>query len=92
MIFKNLPNNKKNILKTLAFYLIYVSVRIIFFYSLPGGAHAPGPDAILILLAPFVVGKFTLVNVVKVFQNREYFGSLVIHFSILIVLLILIND
>ncbi len=90
MTFKNLPNNIKNSLKTLAFYLIYVSVTIIFFYTLPGGAHAPGPDAILILLAPFVVGIFTVINLVRVFQNREHSGSLVIHFSILIVLLILI--
>jgi succinate-acetate transporter protein len=92
MNFKNLTASQKNILKTLAFYLIYILIALILFYMLPNGICAPGPNAILILLAPFIVGIFTIVNLIKTFLNKEHLSSLIIHFSILIVLLILINS
>jgi len=90
MIFKTQTANQKNILKTLAFYLIYVLIAVIFFYILPNGMCAPGPNALLILLAPFIVGIFTIVNLIKTLINKEHLGSLIIHFAVLIILLILI--
>lgn len=90
MIFKTQTTTQKNILKTLAFYLVYTLIAIIFFYVLPSGMCAPGINAALILLAPFIVGVFTIVNLINTFLNRKHLGSLIIHFTILIILLILI--
>lgn len=90
MNFENLSNNKKNILKTLTFYLAYVLLALFLFYALPGGICAPGPNAILILLAPFIVGTFTVINLIRTFLNNEHLGSLIIHVIILFVFIILI--
>lgn len=91
MIFESLSNSKKNILKTFGFYVAYVLLALLSFYTLPGGICAPGPNAILILLAPFVVGIFTLINLIKVFNDKIHLGSLIIHFVVFFALLILIN-
>jgi len=90
MIFKTQTESQKNILKTLIFYFAYILIALLFFYTLPNGMCAPGPNALLILLAPFIVGIFTIVNLIKTFLNREHLGSLIIHFTILIILLVLI--
>lgn len=89
MHLKNLSKSKKNILKTILFYAIYIALALIAFQVLPGGYCTPGPNAIPILLAPFLIGLFTLINLARTFINREYLGSLLIHASVLIVLLIL---
>ena len=89
---KNITPTQKNILRTLTFYLMYTLVALILFYVLPNGICAPGPNSILILLIPFVVGIFTIINLIKTFINKEHIGSLIIHFCILIFLLILINS
>lgn len=68
------------------FYIFYILLTIIGMKTLPGGYCAPGPNAILILLAPFVVGLFTIINAVKTYLNREHLGSLLIHSFVLLVL------
>lgn len=86
MSFKNLSNTQRNSVKTVVFYAVYILLTVIGMKTLPGGYCGPGPNAILILLAPFVVGLSTIINGIRTYLNREHLGSLLIHSFVLVVL------
>lgn len=88
----NLDPKHKNGLITFIFYCIYFLVAYILWLVLPSGVCAPGPNAILILLLPFVSGIFTVKNLVKVYFDNNLVLSLLIHFLILLACLLLISN
>jgi hypothetical protein len=88
----NLDPKYKNGLLTFIFYCIYFLVAYILWLVLPSGVCAPGPNAILILVLPFVSGIFTVINLVKVYFNYNLVFSLLIHFLVLLTFLLLISN
>lgn len=89
-MFTNLSNTQKNSAKTVVFYVLYILLTIIGMKTLPGGYCAPGPNAILIVLAPFIVGLLTIVSAVRTYLNKEHLGSLLVHIFVLFLLGVLI--
>jgi hypothetical protein len=81
----------KNSLKTALFYGIYFIVAFIFWFLLPSGICAPGLNAILILALPFVAGSFTIINLFKIYFDRNLIISLAIHSLFFIICLSLIS-
>ena len=91
MKFEDLSAKRKNTFLTIGFYLLYASIAALLFFALSGSPRCgPGPNAILIVVFPFVVGILTLLNIIKTVVNRDHVGSLAIHLLIAIVLLFLI--
>ena len=88
MKFEKISASRKNVLLTLAFYLLYLLITAILFFTIKGAPMCgPGPNAILIIIFPFIVGILFIVNLIKTYVDRENFGSLIIHSIILLILI-----
>lgn len=81
-----------NLLKSIAFYGIFILLIYLLELNSPTQVHAPGLAILLIIfILPITSTTFFLLNMVKIYRGqKQHWPSLIIHLSVLIARLYLI--